>query len=284
MKLIIGFIILFSAMLGGFILDEGHPLALWQPTELLVILGCAAGAFVIANPVKVIKGAISGTINAVKPNAFNKVAHLELLMCLYGVAAKVRKSGLMSLEEDLDAPQKSELFKKYPKLTKSKPMMSFFADNMRLLILGAMKPHDLDMMLESELEHYAQELEKPSEAINRMADGMPGFGIVAAVMGIVVTMQFIGGDPKMLGSHVAAALVGTFCGILFSYGVFGPISVAISYQNKIEVGYMHCLKIFLVNLAAGIAPQITIEVVRKSISTDLRPTFEELENKIKGKK
>jgi chemotaxis protein MotA len=189
----------------------------------------------------------------------------------------------MSLEQDLDAPDASELFKNYPKILNDHHVLAFLTDNLRIIVAGNLASHEFEALLEKELEVHHDELDKPAEAVNRVADGMPGFGIVAAVLGIVITMSLIGGDPKILGVHIAAALVGTFTGILLSYGILGPISVALGNLAKSEGKYYECMKIFLVAVASGVPPSLTVEYARRVLYSDIKPGFTELEEYIKKK-
>jgi len=283
MNLIIGGIIVLGSVLGGFVLEEGQLMALFQPYELLIVFGAAFGGFVVANPPKVVKGSFVAIPRLLAKDPYNKKAYLDLLSLLYKVAIKIRKAGLMSVEQDLDAPETSELFAPFPHIRSNQPVMDFLIDNLRLIVSGNIAAHDFEALLDTEIETREEELEKPAHAITSMGDSFPGFGIVAAVLGIVITMGFLGGDPKELGHHVASALVGTMLGILISYGFVGPLGSAVGHMAKKEIKYFCCIKVFLLAIVAGTAPILSVEYARRGLYSDVKPGFLELEAHVKRK-
>ena len=284
MKLIFGFITVIGCVLGGFILSHGDPLALWQPYELLVIGGAAFGAFVISNPGKVIKTVFASIPLLLKGSKFSKALYLDLLGLMYDLFAKSRKDGLMSLEADIESPKESPIFKKYPKIMADHHVMDFIYDYLRLMVGGNMNTFELESLMEVELETHHHEAGQAHNALTKVSDGLPGFGIVAAVLGIVITMAAIGGPPEELGHHVGAALVGTFLGILLAYGFVGPMAVMLEHLAHEEAKFYECIKVCLIATLNGYAPQIAVEFGRKTLFSTERPSFVELEEHIKKSK
>ena len=284
MSLIIGIVLVLGCVAGGFVLSHGELAALWQPYELLVIGGAAFGAFVISNPGKVVKATFGAIPKLLKGSKYKKEFYMDTLALLYDLLVKARKQGMMALEGDVDKPESSEIFGKYPTLLGDHHLIEFITDYLRLLAAGSItSPYELDALIDVELETHHQEGHKPSAALTRVSDGLPGFGIVAAVLGIVITMGAIGGPPAELGHHVSAALVGTFLGILLAYGFVGPMATALEHQAVDEAALFLAIKNTLVASAQGYAPQIAVEFGRKAIGGIDRPSFMELENRVKGK-
>jgi chemotaxis protein MotA len=283
MKLIVGFIIVISCVLGGYVLSHGQPMALWQPFELLIIGGAAFGAFVVANPGKVIKSVFAGMPKLLKGSRFNKGLYLDLLGLMYDLFSKARKDGLMALESDIEAPKQSPIFKKYPKILVDHHVLDFITDYLRLMVGGNMNPFELENLMDVELETHHHEASQAHSALTKVADGLPGFGIVAAVLGIVITMGSIGGPPEEIGAHVAAALVGTFLGILLAYGFVGPMANSLEHISHEESKFYECIKVCLMANLNGYAPQIAVEFGRKTLFSTERPGFAELESHIKRK-
>ena len=279
MFLIIGIVLVLGCVAGGFVLSHGELAALWQPYELLVIGGAALGAFVIANPPKVVKATFGAIPRLLKGSKYKKAVYMDTLALLYDLLVKARKQGMMALEGDVEKPESSEIFGKYPTILADHHVIEFITDYLRLLAAGSItSPYELDA-----LESHHQEGHKPSAALTRVSDGLPGFGIVAAELGIVITMGAIGGPPAELGHHVSAALVGTFLGILLAYGFVGPMATALEHMAADEAALFLCIKNTLVASAQGYAPQIAVEFGRKAIGGGDRPSFMELENRVKGK-
>ncbi|MFM8453530.1 MAG: flagellar motor stator protein MotA [Gammaproteobacteria bacterium] len=276
MTFLLGMLIVMGCVFGGFVLSKGQLLALWHPTEVLIIGGAAFGAMVISNSPKDLIAIFKFLPNLLTGGKYNKKLHMELLGLLFEIATKIRKSGLMSLEADIDSPENSELFKNFPNILHHHHAMEFITDNLRLIISGNLSPHDFEAILDHELATHEEEAEKVSGALTKVSDGLPGFGIVAAVLGIVITMSFIGGDPKVLGEKIATALVGTFLGILFAYGFVGPMANAVNLQEKKEIKFFDCIKVFLLSVLAGTPPQLNVEYARRCLYSDVKPSFSEL--------
>ncbi|HFQ13540.1 MAG TPA: flagellar motor stator protein MotA [Gammaproteobacteria bacterium] len=284
MKLIIGILIVLGSVFGGYVLSHGNLEALFQPFELLIILGGATGAFVISNPPKIIGAAGKGMGRLFKGNLYNKQTYMDLLSLMFALFSKARKEGLMALEADIDEPEQSEIFKEYPNLLKNHHLIDFICDYLRLMVGGNMNAFELESLMDLELETHHHEAEAPSHALTNMSDGLPGFGIVAAVMGVVITMGYISEPPEVLGAHVGAALVGTFLGILLAYGFVGPMANAMAAQAEEEGKLFNCAKICIMATLNGYTPQIAVEFGRKALTSDLRPGFLELEEHIKNQK
>lgn len=283
MKLIIGCIIVTACVLGGFVLSHGEVMALWQPYEILIICGAAFGAFVIANPGKVIKAVFAAIPLMLKGSKYNKKLYLDLLGLMFDIFSKSRKDGLMALENDIEEPKQSPIFKKYPKIAADHHVLDFITDYLRLMVGGNMNPFELENLMDIELDSHHHQASQAHTAITQVSDGLPGFGIVAAVLGIVITMASIGGPPEVLGHHVAAALVGTFLGILLAYGFVGPMANSLEHIANEEAKFYECIKVCLMATLNGYAPQIAVEFGRKSLFASERPGFAELEAHIKRK-
>ena len=281
---IIGSIVVVGCVVGGFILEGGHILALWHPTEILIIVGAAFGAFMTSNPPKVCKAAFMGAISFVKGPRYKRDDYVALLKLLYEILVKIRKEGLMAMESDLEAPDGGTLFKNYPRIVADHHLKDFIRDCLRLMVGGSLDPHELESLLEQELETHHQEVHEPAGAVQKVADALPGFGIVAAVLGIVNTMASLeGADTATIGHKVGAALVGTFLGILVSYGFVGPIAAGMTHQANDETKAFEVVKMALVATVRGYVPAVAIEFARKLLCTDIRPTFGDLEAELKGK-
>lgn len=284
MKFIVGFLIVTGCVFGGYVLSHGELAALFQPFELLIIAGGALGAFIISNPGKVLKDVLKALPSLLSGSKYSKKSYLELLSMMYELFAKARKEGLMALENDIEEPEQSEIFKKYPKIMKDHHVMDFITDYLRLMVGGSMNAFELENLMDIELETHHHEAEQPATAITRVSDGLPGFGIVAAVMGVVITMGFISEPPEVLGKHIAAALVGTFLGILLAYGFVGPMGTAIEHKSQEEGKFLECVKVCILATLNGYTPQIAVEFGRKVIYSKDRPGFMELEEHIKQNK
>jgi len=281
---IVGSIVVLICVVGGFYLEGGKLLALWHPTEILIIVGAALGAFFTSNPMKVVKAAFSEAIALAKGATFGRAENVQLLKFLYQALVRIRKEGLMAIESDLDAPDGGALFKNYPQLRADHHLTEFITDCLRLMVGGNLNPHELESVLEQELETHHQEAHEPAIAVQKVADALPVFGIVAAVLGIVNTMASLeGADTNTIGHKVGAALVGTFLGILVSYGFVGPIASAMEHKASEEGKAFEVVKMALVASVRGYAPPVAIEFARKLLKSDVRPTFGDLEAELKGK-
>lgn len=284
MFLIIGTLIVLGSVAGGYVLSHGNLAALWQPYELLIIGGAAFGAFIISNPSKVVAKVFKSIPALLSPSKYNKSLYMDLLSLLHDIFAKARKEGLMAIEGDLEEPEKSELFNKYPKLARDHHIVSFLTDYLRLIVGGNMNPFELENLMDVEIETHHHEAEQPSQALTKVADALPGFGIVAAVLGIVITMGFISDSAEAIGAHVAAALVGTFLGILLAYGFVGPMAVAMEHRATEEAKVYECIKVSLLATVNGYSPQVAVEFGRKVLFTTVRPSFRELEEHLRGQR
>ncbi|SFR52605.1 chemotaxis protein MotA [Marinobacter daqiaonensis] len=283
MGLIIGSIIVLASVLTGYVLHGGHLMVLWQPTEVLIIFGAALGAFIISNPLHTLKEVFGGCMRLITGSPYNKAFYMDLLSLLYDVFDKSRKQGVMAIEEDIDNPEQSQIFTRYPAVMKSKHLTAFVTDYLRIISSGNMAPHELEGLMDQELDTRQHELEEPAHAVNKVADALPGLGIVAAVLGIVITMNFLTEGPEKIGLSVAAALVGTFLGIFMGYGFVGPMSIALEHHAKYELKGYECAKAAIIATVSGQAPQMAIEFGRKALPTDKRPSFQELNDHVRSK-
>ncbi|WP_309723414.1 flagellar motor stator protein MotA [Armatimonas sp.] len=284
MLVIVGFIIVIGSVLGGYIMHHGQIGVLIQVSEFIIIGGAALGAMLMGNPLPAVKATFQRAFALAKGNPFTQKAYSELLTFLYEVFALAKKDGLLALEKHVESPHESELFKKYPTLAHNHHAVSFFADTVKVLLSGAIEAHHLGEMLEVDIEQHAEEALVASHVLARTSDAMPGFGIVAAVLGVVVTMGAIGGAAAEIGEKVGAALVGTFLGILLAYGVLSPLSQACEGQAKAETAYLVCLKVALIAFANGEPPMTAVEFARRSIEPGVRISFTELELLLKEQK
>lgn len=282
MNIIVGIIVVFACVLGGYVMHGGNLLALWQPSELIIICGAALGALIIANPTSVTKGVFMSAATLLTPSKYNKTYYLELLTLMFDILNKTRREGLMAIEADIEDPVNSPIFNNYPSLMKDSELIEFICDYLRIMVVGSMAPHELESLMEQELDGHHQEKSLVPNAIQVVADALPGFGIVAAVLGVVITMARIGGPPAELGQSVAAALVGTLLGILFAYGFVGPFSAYLAHKTKDEARSFECIKAVLVASMNGVPPQVAVEFGRKVLFHSVRPTFSELEEQYRA--
>jgi chemotaxis protein MotA len=282
MLVLIGAVVVLACVFGGFVLAHGQILALWQPYELLIIGGGALGAFLSANSVKVVKGAARDAIGLLKGPKYKKQDYIDLLSMLYDLFSLIRKEGLLGVEEHIEDPQSSSLFSAYPRLQREHHLIEFTTDCLRLMVGGSMNPHELEQLLEVELETHHHEAVAPALAVTKMADALPGFGIVAAVLGIVNTMGQLDGDTATIGEHIAGALVGTFLGILLCYGFLGPLGAAMENRVQEEGKAFECVKIALLANLRGYNPKVSVEFARKALSSNARPRFQDLEEHLKA--
>ena len=283
MNVIIGLAMVLVCVFGGFLLSGGNLLALWHPPELIIIAGGAIGSLILANPTKVLKNIMADLPGILKGSKYNKAMYLDLLALLFDLFAMARKEGLMSLEAHIEEPDQSDVFKKYPNILEDHHAIEFMTDYLRLMVTGAANAMEMENLMDMELDTHHAEAAIPSGAVQVMGDGLPGFGIVAAVMGVVITMASIDAGPAVIGAKVGAALVGTFVGILLSYGVAGPIAVAMGHIKTDESKFIEVIKVSLLASLNGYSPQIAVEFGRKVIFSSERPTFLELEEYVKRK-
>jgi chemotaxis protein MotA len=281
MFIIIGIIVVLGCVVGGYLMIDGPMAVLMQPAEYIVIIGAALGAALTASPLKTLLLVTKKLPAVLKGSAYNKASFHELLMLQYDVFINAKKGGLLSMEADVNDPHKSSIFTKYPAFLANHHAVDFFCDALKMLVNGAAQPDELELMMEAELETHHEENTLVPALLMRVADSLPGLGIVAAVLGIVVTMQHLDGPPEDLGRHVAAALVGTFLGLLLSYGFVGPISANLESLAQDEAKYLICLKAGLVAFANGAAPITAVEFARKTIFSFDRPTNAEIEPRLR---
>jgi chemotaxis protein MotA len=279
---IIGIVIVFGSVIGGFLMEKGHMQVLLQPAELLIIAGAATGTLLVANPIHIIKGIATGLLGALKGSPFTKSRYLNALKMMYQFLNKVRKEGLLSVENDVEKPTESAIFKNYPEFLADHHARDFVCDTLRTAITGGVDPFDMDQMMELDMQVHHHEATLPVSALTTVADALPGLGIVAAVLGVVITMGALGGPPEEIGEKVAAALVGTFLGILLCYGVAGPLSSSMAKTADEQNEYLHVLRVLLLAFLKGSAPMIAIEMGRRAIPAHVRPSFDEMEKNCKG--
>jgi chemotaxis protein MotA len=284
MNAILGSLIVLGSVIGGFTLSNGQIAALFQPYELLVIGGSALGAFVIANPIRLVVSVLKGIPGLLAGAKYSKQSYLDVLGLLFTLFDKARRDGIMSIEGDIEAPETSAIFAKYPKILKDHHAVEFISDYLRLMIAGNVNPFELDNLMSLELETHHGAAEEKVHALTRVADALPGFGIVAAVLGIVITMSSLGGPVEEIGHHVAAALVGTFLGILLAYGFVGPMSIALEHTANEEAKFFEVIKTCVLASVQGYNPKMVVEFGRKAMPIHLRPGFAELEEHIKSTK
>jgi chemotaxis protein MotA len=279
---IIGLVVVFGAILGGFLMEKGPVAVLIQPAEVVIICGAGIGTLLIANPLPLVMKIFKSVLGVIGGSKYNKAFYLESLKMLSDIFMFARKSGVAKLEEDVDVPDKSAVFSKYPKLIKDHHMLYFVCDTLRTAVSGVVPPHDLDDLIEKDIDIHHVETGAPVKSLSTVADALPGLGIVAAVLGVVITMGALGGPPEELGKKVAAALVGTFLGILLCYGVVSPIAANLEKTVDAEGQFYQMLRAGLMAFAKGMAPMIAVEFSRRAIPHELRPTFKEMEAACKG--
>jgi chemotaxis protein MotA len=282
---IIGTVVVLASVLGGFLMGGSSLLLLWHPLEIVIICGAALGAFLISNPMKVVKDSFTGALGLIKGARYGRQEYIQLLKLIYDILVMARKDGVLAIERHIEDPVKSDIFSKYPIVTTDHHMMEFITDCLRLISGGNLDPHELESLLEYELETHHHEAAEPAHAVQKVADALPGFGIVAAVLGIVTTMAAIdGASTSEIGHHVGAALVGTFLGILVAYGFVGPISAAMEAKANEEAKAFEVVKMALVASVRGYPPPVAVEFARKLLFSTVRPNFKDLEQELRGKR
>lgn len=282
MLVLAGYIIVIFSVFGGFAMAGGELGAMYQPIELLMIGGSALGAFIVGNPAKTLKATSKALPGIFKGSKYTKELYLELMALLYEVLHKVRQEGLMSIETDIESPAESPLFQKYPKILGDHHLVEFITDYLRMMVSGNLNALEIEALMDHEIETHHHEGAIPAHAIQRTADGLPAFGIVAAVMGVVHTMASVGLPPQELGMLIAHALVGTFLGILLSYGFVAPVAALLEQKLAESSKIYQCVKVTLLASLNGYAPQIAVEFGRKVLYSTERPGFAELETHVKA--
>jgi chemotaxis protein MotA len=279
---VIGIVVVFGAVVAGFLMEKGQLLVLFQPAEMVTIGGAAIGTLLIANPIHIVKAIAGGIIDVLSGSKFTKDRYLATLKMMYQLFNKVRKDDLMAIEADVEKPAESELFKQYPAFLKDHHVQDFVCDTLRMAINGGVEPFDIDQMMELDMEVHHHEVMQPIQALNTVADALPGLGIVAAVLGVVITMGALGGPPEEIGKKVAAALVGTFLGILMCYGVVGPLGASMTKGAEEQNAYLHVIRVIISGFLKGSPPILAIEMGRRAIPAYVRPGFDEMEKNCKS--
>lgn len=280
----IGFIIVAFSVFGGFALSGGHLGPLYQPTEILMICGAAVGAFVAANNGKAMMATLRTTSKLKRTVKYDKNTYMELMALQYKLLSKARRDGMLAIERDIDSPQESPTFSEYPRIQKDPMIMGFLTDYLRLMISGNMDPHQIDELMEHEIEAFEHEAHIPADALAKVGDALPAFGIVAAVLGVIKALSAADAGPDEMGYMIAHALVGTFLGILLAYGFVNPLASRIDRQVNEAVKMLQCIRVTLLASLNGYAPQLAVEFGRKALHTAERPSFSELEDHVRAAK
>ncbi len=277
MLLVVGAILVFVSVFGGFVALGGHLMVLWQPFEFVIIAGSAFGAFVIANPKVVLMGTAPAVLKIAKGSRYDKESYLELLSMMYTVFRQAKSKGMLTLESHVEDPDQSEMFKRFPGIFNDKHALTFLCDYLRMMVLGSENPYEMETLIDEELETHHEECLLISNALRTVADGLPALGIVAAVLGVIHTMGSITEPPEILGKLIGGALVGTFLGIFLSYGLVAPMADSLKTLDDTEHKYLQCIKAGLLAHLQGYAPAISVEFARKALLSPVRPTFYEVE-------
>ncbi len=278
MLFLIGVFVVFTSVIVGYLMHAGDLWLLWQPNEIIIIVGSGIGSVLIANPLSIIKKMMKDLVNLFKNKPYNKSEYLELLLFSFNTFKLMKAKGMLEIETHLENPQESDLFLQAPSLDKHEFAGEFMKDNLRLLTMGVDNPYQFEDFVNRELDVYYEDVNAPSKAIKVLSDALPALGIVAAVLGVMVTMRSIMEPPEVLGQLIAAALVGTFTGVLLSYGLFGPIGTFLAKFADLRVKYLECIKSGFIAYLQGNPPIIIVEYMRKNIPEDVRPSFQELDN------
>ena len=281
MLLIVGWVLALACIFGGFILSGGHMAALVHPVKMMMILGGAIGAFIAGCSPGTLKAVMKAAPGAFKGTRYTKEVNTELLCLIYAVLSKVRKEGMISIEGEIENPEGGTIFPNYPAVMADHHLIEFVCDYLRMMVSGTMDPNELEDLMNAEIETHHQEAHTPIAMLNKLADSLPAFGIVAAVMGIVITMGSLDQPPAILGYMIGAALVGAFVGILFGYGIFGPIPTVLEQKLTESTKAFECVKETLLASLSGASPAVAVEYGRKVLFSYVRPSFIELEEAIK---
>jgi chemotaxis protein MotA len=279
---IIGIVIVFGCIVAGYLMEHGNLKVLMQPAELIIIGGAAAGTVLISNPLHILKQIAGGLGGVFGSSKYGKQRYIDSLKMMYELLNKARKEGLVALEADIEEPEKSALLSKYKDFVKNHHVANFVCDTMRMAVSGGVEVFDLDQMLESDMEVHHHEATQPVAALSTMADSLPGLGIVAAVLGVVITMGALGGPPEEIGHKVAAALVGTFLGILLCYGLVGPLAARMGKTAEEEHAFLQVLRVVMIAFLKGVAPIMAVEIGRRSVPGHVRPSFKDVEQACRG--
>ena len=278
-----GILVVFVCVIAGYLMEKGHIGVLLQPAELIIIAGASIGTVLTANPMHILKKIVAELVNVVKGSPFSKQRYLDTLKMMFDLLVKSRKEGAIAIENDIEEPENSPIFSRYPTFLKDHHARDFVCDTMRMAITGGVSAFDVDQMMELDMDVHHHSANQPSEALSTMADALPGLGIVAAVLGVVVTMGSLGGPPEEIGRKVAAALVGTFLGILLCYGLVGPLASNMSKTVDEEQSFYHVLRVMMLASIKGTSPILAVEMGRRAIPEHSRPSFFEVEKACREK-
>ncbi|HSZ64052.1 MAG TPA: flagellar motor stator protein MotA [Terriglobales bacterium] len=281
---IIGIVVVFGCILAGYLMEHGPLKVLMQPAEIIIIGGAALGTVLISNPIHTLKQMISGLLGVFGSSKYDQQRYIDSLKLMYELLQKARKEGLVALETDIEEPEKSPLFSKYEAFAKDHHAVTFVCDTMRMAVSGGVEVFDLDQMLEADMDVHHHEATQPSSSLNTMADSLPGLGIVAAVLGVVITMGALGGPPEEIGKKVAAALVGTFLGILLCYGLVGPLASRMGKIADEQHAFLFVLRVTMIAFLKGVAPIMAVEIGRRVVPGHVRPSFQAVEEACRGAK
>jgi chemotaxis protein MotA len=274
---IIGILLVFGAVLGGFVMEQGHIAVLLQPAEFLIIVGAALGTLLTANPLHTLRSIFFSALAVFGKSHYTKERYVSTLKMMFELLNKVRRAGMLAIEADIEQPAESLIFKAYPDFLRDEGVCNFVCDTMRMAVTGGVEPFDLDQMMDLDMEVQQRCAHQPVSALATVADSLPGLGIVAAVLGVVITMGALGGPPDQIGRKVASALVGTFLGILLCYGLVGPIGSYMSKEADEEHAFLYVLRVLMIAFIKGNAPVQAVEIARRAVPMHLRPTFAEVE-------
>lgn len=280
---IVGILLVFACVVTGFLMEKGKLPVLLQPAELIIIGGAAIGTILTANPIYILKKLTGGLLGVLKGSPFSQQRYVETLKMMFDLFAKSRKEGAIAIEGDVEDPEKSPIFSRYPAFLNDHHARDFVCDTMRMAITGGVTPFDVDQMMELDMEIHHHSANQPNHALSNVADALPGLGIVAAVLGVVVTMGSLGGPPEEIGHKVAAALVGTFLGILLCYGVFGPLAANMAKTVDEEHSFYAVLRVLMLAFIKGTSPIMAVEIGRRAIPGHVRPSFAEVEKACREK-
>ncbi len=282
MFVIIGILVVFGAVAGGYLMEHGNLRVLLQPAELIIIGGAAVGTVLVANPLHVLKQIVGGLASVFKGSKCTQQFYLNALKTMYDLFNKARREGLIALESDVEEPEKSPIFSKNPAMLKDHHVRDFVCDTLRMAVTGGVEPFDLDQMMEADMDVHHHGATQPIAALSTMADSLPGLGIVAAVLRVVITMGALGGPPEAIGHKVAAALVGTFLGILLCYGLVGPVAANMGKAAEEEHAFYHVLRVVMLAFLKGTSPLMAIEIGRRAVPSHVRPSFQETEKLLRS--
>ena len=281
MLVVIGIVTVFAAVLGGFILEHGNPWVLMQPAELVIVGGAALGILLIANPSSVIRKMARGVSVVLRPAQHDQQFYLRHLRMLFEIFSYGQRAGVVALEKDVESPETSQVFTQYPEFLSDPAIRDFVCDSLRMIVIGVTTPAELDQLMDFDIDVQRRGKHEPVNALTTLADALPGLGIVAAVLGVVVTMQAIGGAPETIGQKVAAALVGTFIGIVMCYGLVGPVAARMEHHSEAQSQFLQVMRTAIMSFSKGASPILAVEFARRSIPIEERPSFSDMETTIR---